>query len=169
MSRIDRLLIQAALLTLGAVSTSVLALPDDRTQNINLQASHFDRQEGKITWSGNARLQQGSLVIEADQIVVHYTEDDRFTKATAIGQPAHFQQQPDLQSGVISAKAHTIIYDSVANAISLSGEARLEQDGVEVNGHEIRYDINQDQFYAEGNDQTDQPIQMTIPPAVLEQ
>ncbi|MDO3388350.1 lipopolysaccharide transport periplasmic protein LptA [Gilvimarinus sp. SDUM040013] len=153
------------------VCTEVLALPDDRKQDFQLQANQqtFDQKNGRVTYTGEARLQQGSLIIRADTIVVQFNQDNSVEKITASGQPAHFEQQPSVERGIVSAKAGIIVYDSTVNTVSLSQNARLEQDGAIMQGHEIRYDINRELVSAKGDQQRDQPIQMTIPPAVIEQ
>lgn len=158
-------------IVLFTITGSALALPTDREQNFELQASKqtFDQKNGRVTYTGGARLQQGSLIIRADTIVVQFNQDNSVEQITATGQPAHFEQQPSPDRGIVSAKAGTIIYNSSANTVSLSDGARLEQDGAVIQGHEIHYDINREFVSAVGDQQSDQPIQMTIPPAIIEQ
>lgn len=158
------------LILLLATASGALALPEDREQNFELQANQqtFDQKNGRVTYTGNARLQQGSLIIRADTIVVQFNQENSVEKVIAEGQPAHFEQQPSADRGIVSANAGTIVYDSAANTVSLDKGARLEQDGAIMKGQQIRYDIGRELVSAEGDAQSEQPIQMTIPPAVLE-
>ncbi|MBU2885443.1 lipopolysaccharide transport periplasmic protein LptA [Gilvimarinus agarilyticus] len=156
---------------LAIVSTTAFGLPSDREQNFELQANQqtFDQKNGRVTYTGEARLQQGSLIIRANTIVVQFDQDNSVEQITAEGSPAHFEQQPSIDRGVVSAKAGIITYNSANNTVSLSKGALLEQDGAVMQGHEIRYDINRELVSAEGDHESDQPIQMTIPPALIEQ
>ncbi|MDO3382855.1 lipopolysaccharide transport periplasmic protein LptA [Gilvimarinus algae] len=159
----------ALLLVLAAAGAS--ALPEDRQQSFQLQADQqtFDQKNGRVTYTGSARLQQGSLIINADQIVVEFAADNSVKQITATGSPAHFQQQPSLERGIVTAQAQEIVYNSEKNTVSMSVKARLEQDGAVMEGHSIHYDLTRELVSAEGDGESSEPIRMVIPPAVIEQ
>ncbi len=161
----------AALLAALLSAAKVQALPDDREQPFQLQADTqtFDQKNGRITYSGNALLQQGSLQIKADTITVEFTADNNVKAVTATGSPAHFQQRPSAERGIVSAEANQIVYDSANNTVSMTESVKLEQDGAIMRGHSIHYDLTQELVNAQSGAEGQDRIQMTIPPAAIEQ
>ncbi|WP_020207972.1 lipopolysaccharide transport periplasmic protein LptA [Gilvimarinus chinensis] len=160
-----------AILFLAVLTTpNVQALPDDREQPFQLQADTqtFDQKNGLITYSGNALLQQGSLKIKADTITVKFSADNSVKAVTAIGSPAHFQQRPSTERGIVSAEANEIIYDSANNTVSMTESVKLEQDGAIMRGHRLHYDLTKELVNAQSGTEGDERIQMTIPPAAIE-
>ncbi|UTF59684.1 lipopolysaccharide transport periplasmic protein LptA [Gilvimarinus sp. DA14] len=163
--------ITAAFLATLLFTLKAQALPDDREQPFQLQADTqtFDQKNGRITYSGNALLQQGSLLIKADTITVEFTPDNSVKVVTAKGKPAHFQQKPSAERGIVSAEANEIVYDSANNTVSMTEAAKLEQDGAIMRGHSIHYDLTQELVNAQSDAEGQDRIQMTIPPAAIEQ
>ena len=78
------------------LSPDVYALTSDKNEPILIEADQVQIVEktGLSTYTGNVKFQQGSIKIEADNIVI-YTEKKKFKKAIASGSPAHFTQKPD--------------------------------------------------------------------------
>lgn len=161
----------ALALTLLLVSTGTLALPDDRKQDFQLQADQqlFDQKNGRVTYTGAARLQQGSLIIKAERIVVHFTDDNAVAKVVASGSPAHFQQQPRANKGIVFAQAKEIIYNHKERIVSLDNAAKLEQDGAVMQGHSIHYDLTRELINAQGNNDASERIKMVIPAGATQQ
>lgn len=171
--KLGQLLKAGLLIGSWIIAAPSLALPDDREQAFQLQADSqtFDQKNGRVTYSGAARLQQGSMVIEADTITVDFATDNSVSKVTAQGDPAKFQQRPSPDKGIVFAEGQTITYDSGNNTVSLEQEAKLEQDGAVMRGFSIHYDLNRELVRAESDkseSSEQQRIQMTIPPAMVE-
>ncbi len=118
------------------------ALPGDKEQPIRIEADSALRDENKgITqYEGNVKLDQGSLHIEADQLVIHHQADDA-RKIEAYGRPATMRQRPDVDKGVIIARGLTIEYFREEERVLLTDEASVEQDGSIARGDVIDYDI----------------------------
>lgn len=171
MSRYSRLLIVICSLTASSLlSTTAYALPDDHLQSIELQAdkSSFDQKNGIIVYAGQAQLKQGSLVITADKIVVHYSRDKNVEAIEATGTPARLQQQPNIDQELITASANKIVYSHHENTVELFEQAQLTQAGATMRGHKIHYDLAHELVRAEGGDSTEnQRIKMTIPASTL--
>ena len=84
-------------LTLGLLAgQSVLALSSDRHQSIIIHSDSAERDEtkGTTTYSGNVVMQQGSMRIEADEVVI-VNDKSKVTQIVATGKPARYQQQPE--------------------------------------------------------------------------
>ncbi|TGD72105.1 lipopolysaccharide transport periplasmic protein LptA [Mangrovimicrobium sediminis] len=118
------------------------ALPGDKELPIRIEADSALRDENKgITqYEGNVKLDQGSLHIEADRLIIQHQADDA-RKIEAYGRPAIMRQQPDVDKGVITARGLTIEYFREEERVLLTDEASVEQDGSIARGDVIDYDI----------------------------
>lgn len=132
-----------ALLALGAPGVA-LALPEDREQPIHIEADEAlrDEKQGFTRYTGNVKMDQGSLHIEADQITIYHVGEEA-DRILATGKPAHLQQQPDPEKGIIKARAENIEYMKNEQRIELRQSAHIEQDGSIVTGDSIDYLIDQ--------------------------
>jgi lipopolysaccharide export system protein LptA len=132
-----------SLISLGLCCTQALALPNDRNEPIRGEANSLvvDQKTGISTYSGAVRIQQGSLVISADKITVHTKTDSSVEKIVAIGSPARFQQQPELDQSLITAMADSITYVPDDDRLLLIKNASIEQDGQVMKAPKIDYDL----------------------------
>lgn len=144
------------------------SLPDDRKQSIQLQADKwsFDQKNGVTTYTGNAQLQQGSLIIKAQEIIVYYTKNKNVERIEAIGSPARLQQQPSVDQNLITASANKILYLRNENIVEFLNNAELTQAGAIMRGKKIHYDLTEELVHAEGGDTG---IKMTIPASTLKE
>lgn len=149
-------------------STTVVALPSDRLQETRASAEKvvFDQKKGIATYTGAVKVQQGSLIVTADSIVIETNADGSVKKMTATGQPAQFQQQPEKDQGVITASASNITYTPDKKHLLLVDNASLEQDGAVMSGPRIDYDLVKEVMRAAGNNNgtTGERIEIVIPP-----
>ncbi len=108
---------------LGCAPTA-LALPTDRSEPILLEADEFERDDVKGTtrYSGNVVMQQGSMKINADQIVI-YSEKDKVTQIVATGKPARYEQKPSVDTAVVVAQANTLEYHLLDESLHLVEKA----------------------------------------------
>jgi lipopolysaccharide export system protein LptA len=156
-----------ALLTLS-ISNIAYALPSDKNEVTRGSADKLtvDQKNGIATYSGAVEIQQGSLIITADKIVIHTGTDGAVNKMIATGSPAKFKQQPDVAQGVITASANKITYTPNKEHLLLVENASLEQDGAVMSGPQIDYDLVKEVMRAAGNNQgnTGDRINIVIPP-----
>lgn len=131
------------LVLLGLCSSQIQALPSDRNEPIRGEANSLvvDQKTGVSTYAGNVKIQQGSLVISADKITVHTKSDSSVEKIVALGSPARFQQQPEVDQSVITATAESITYVPDDERLSLINNASIEQDGQVMKAPKIDYDL----------------------------
>ena len=114
------------------------ALPDDQQQPIHVTADSAVQESTTVTYRGNVVIVQGSVRIEADQVVI-YHEKGKLQKAIATGKPAHFQEQPDTDGGLITGSAATLIYYSADQRVELLQNAYVDRDKSSVKGDRIEY------------------------------
>lgn len=157
------------LATCWAALPAALALPEDRGQPIRIEADEAlrDEKQGFTRYRGHVRMQQGSLQIEADTIVV-YHDNKQADRILAEGQPARLQQQPEPDKGLIKAHANVIEYFKNEDRVHLRQSAHIEQDGSIVTGDSIDYFITE-QLVRADSDKTreDSRVQVVIPAAVV--
>lgn len=158
-----------ALLT-GAFSATVAALASDKEQPIHISSDRAERndKQGLTTYSGAVQMDQGSLRILADKVVIH-SVDNQVSKIIATGKPAHYQQQASIEQQLVIATGNTIEYLIDGEKIHLIDNASLRQDdGTTMTGKRINYDIKESVVKAEGNsnntaDNKPDRIHMVIP------
>ncbi len=126
------------------------ALPGDRDQPIHIAADQAlrDEQKGHTVYSGNVRMVQGSMEVDADRITIWHNEEDA-DKIVARGAPARMRQQPEIDQELVHAQADTITYWQRAQKVNLTSNARIEQRGDVVTGDLIIYFIERQLVKAE--------------------
>lgn len=155
------------LLCLPALFTH--ALPDDRDQPIHITADKAlrDEKSGITVYSGNVRLVQGSMELEADTVTIYHTSEDA-EEIIAKGLPAKMRQKPELDKEVVHAQAKVITYLRNEDRVHLQTNARIEQDGAVVDGDAIDYYIEK-QLISAQSDQTEggNKVVVVIPPNAI--
>lgn len=114
------------------------ALPDDQQQPIHVTADSAVQETNTVTYRGNVVIVQGSVRIEADQVVI-YHEKGKLQKAIATGKPAHFQEQPEVDGGLITGSATTLVYYNADQRVELLQDAYVDRDKSSVKGDRIEY------------------------------
>ena len=148
--RVRRLLcrLAAALLLAGAAPVHALSTDSDQPIDIVADGAEHDDARRMTTYRGNVVIDQGSLHIAADTVVVLFDVHDRVMKITSAGAPAHFRQLPDGETNYRKAWARRMEYFPQQDLINLSGEARYEKDGSQVQADRLVYDSLNARFRA---------------------
>ncbi|MBQ0720474.1 MAG: lipopolysaccharide transport periplasmic protein LptA [Gammaproteobacteria bacterium] len=145
-------------------ATTTLALPEDRQATITVEAdrAQINEKTGITDYQGSVIIKQGTMLIEAEQVTIHST-DGQANKIICIGAPAHYQQQPNPEDGLVNARANTIEYYLDTETITLIKNASLEQQGSILKGDHINYDLKAELVEARGSDNNQQRVHMVIP------
>ncbi|QOL26899.1 lipopolysaccharide transport periplasmic protein LptA [Thalassotalea sp. LPB0316] len=139
----------ALLAMLLCTAPSAFAKKSDLQEEILISA---DRTAGDLknriaSYIDDVIITQGSLKIHAE--LVQVIEDEASDSETYIakGSPAIFEQL--LEDGTpIKLEANEITYEPSINTITISGNAKLSQEGSEVNGDKIIYNTLTEQLEA---------------------
>ncbi|WP_076415886.1 lipopolysaccharide transport periplasmic protein LptA [Shewanella sp. UCD-KL12] len=146
-------LIIAALLCI--TSFSGVAKQDDLMQEVKISAAsqEADIKNNQMIFNGPVEVTQGSIKILADELRASSKEDGGGKILIAVGDPATYTQIME-DGRPATASAQEIRYELSNRTLTLVGNASLEQDGSQVTGNMIRYNIEQQQLIAEskGND-----------------
>jgi len=132
----------AVLIATLPLAGALHALPEDSDKPIHIvgKTAEMDRQAKTLIYRGDVRIDQGTLRVVADTMVVEY-EADQVVRITATGSPARYQQQLEDNQGHVHANAREIVYHTQTEALDLKGKAHLLQRGSELKGDVVRYDI----------------------------
>ena len=118
---------------------------------------------GVSTYTGNVKLEQGSIKITADSIVV-YTHEKKLQRIIATGSPANFSQQPDKQSEKVTATANHVEYGSGSGILLLLDNATMQQGSNSFSGNKIEYDTINDIMSAKSSIKSNQRVKAVIQP-----
>lgn len=145
----------------------VYGLPNDRHQPIHIESNQAERNEklGTTIYQGKVIIRQGTILIRADKVTV-FSDQQGVKKIVCLGQPAHYQQLPKIDSTLVLASGNTIEYHPTIDQIQLIDNASLEQDGTIITGERIDYDVTAEVLKAKSDNTGKTRIQMVIPPAM---
>ena len=147
------------------------ALPEDKDQEVVVIASlggEVSLDEGITIFRGTeaepAVITQGTMEITGLEITIEADGGDlsKISRITAAGKPASFQQQPKLDQAIVYASGETIVYDDMAQLITINGSAELSQDRNILTGHLIEYEIDTKKARAESAENN--RVNMSITP-----
>lgn len=152
-------------LTLLTLSPALQALPTDRDQPIHIESDSYvlNQKAGITTYTGNVVMDQGSIHINADKIVI-YTSDEKVSRVIAIGSPAQFQQKPAEDKAVVVARGNTLNYQVTQDKLSISENAQVEQDGSLISGDKITYNIHRAVVEANSQPNTNTRVKVVLQP-----
>ncbi len=146
----------AALFTLMLAHSTSHAEREDREQTIRLEADQLlmDDANKTSTFTGNVRLTQGTLFIQADKIIVSQTADN-FKRGIATGKPASFRQKRDDVDEYVEGYGERIEYDSKSGMVNFFRQAHIKRGQDEVRGDHIVYNGQTGVFQALGSQSAD--------------
>lgn len=135
-----------------ALSAGVWALPGDREKPVDIVA---DRNRGNLAthemiYMGSVRIEQGALVIEADEVTVLRTPEGTIRRMEGLGDTdvARVSDQLAEDEPYTHLFGEQVIYDAESGFISALGQARLQQGFNLVTAHYIRFEMDTEEFFA---------------------
>ena len=137
--------------------------PNNQPIHIVADSALRDEKQGLTLYTGNVKMEQGNLVIDADRISI-VSQNDEVTTITAHGQPAHFFQGQTEDQMPVTGYGNTIEYQRSEERIHLQEQASIEQNGSTVKGDSILYFINERLVKADSS-QSDR-VEVVIPPRI---
>jgi lipopolysaccharide export system protein LptA len=152
------------MLALALVPPLAVALPEDRNQPIQLEASRgqIDQKTGVSIYEGNVVISQGSMRLNADVATIHI-KDGGFQRMEATGNPVNLRYRPTADKPEILGASQRVEYDVAGAKVIMSGNARLTQGQDVFTGDRVEYDLKSDVVRARGAGNNGR-IQFTIQP-----
>ncbi|PIE47036.1 MAG: lipopolysaccharide transport periplasmic protein LptA [Gammaproteobacteria bacterium] len=162
--KISKILQLGALGLLAVTTTSSIALPSDASQPVRLLADKatYRASTGVTTYSGNVIITQGTLKMRSSDIVVNLSKKGGISSAIARGHPATIQQIVTKEKGMAKGQANKIEYNSVTGIITLTGNAKLSQNGASFSGNVLRYSLKAGDVEATGG--SGRRVELVFPP-----
>lgn len=147
------------------LGTLAYALPSDQHQPIRLSADKalYSESRGLTSYSGNVVISQGTLKINADSLTVNLSNGRTIDSALATGSPAKFEQVVSNEKGLAKGQANKIDYNAVTGIVTLTGNAKLSQNGASFSGNTIRYSLSVGDVEAVSGG--GQRVELVLPPA----
>ncbi|MET1218362.1 MAG: lipopolysaccharide transport periplasmic protein LptA [Glaciecola sp.] len=141
------------------LSLTAYASDDDFSQPIRVDAktTFADGIKKMTILKDGVRITQGSLIILADEVRVDAALGEGNEVFIALGAPAQYSQT--IQDGSqVAAQAREIRYTVNNKTIQLLGAAQLKQNSSQVNGETIIFDMQNEQFSALGDKNTESRV-----------
>ncbi|HRD64647.1 MAG TPA: lipopolysaccharide transport periplasmic protein LptA [Candidatus Competibacter sp.] len=151
-------------LALALAAPLAAALPEDRNQPIQLEASRgqLDQKTGVSIYEGNVVITQGSMRLTADTATI-YVKDSSFQRMDATGNPANLRYKPAADKPEIQGTSKRVEYDVASAKVVMSGGVRVVQGQDVFTGDRVEYDLKNDVIRAKGAGENGR-IQFTIQP-----
>ena len=129
---------------------------------INIEADHFEMllAERKATYTGNVIAVQGDHEIQANQLIVHFNEDNEVTSMIATGDPAKLSDQA--AAPPITVTGTNLDYQFEDATVQATGDATLIQGDDRMTAERISYDLDADRAQAFSGDNS--RVRLTLQP-----
>lgn len=147
-----------------ALPSPLLALSTDRNQPIEIEANSLEVRDAEniSIYSGNVRLNQGSLVLRSEQLVIHFNDKNELILMELTGSPATFRQLNKEQQEM-TGQADRLEYREAESTLILLGNARLSHRGDTIESNTIRINTDDESIQAGGSNSEDR-VKMLIQP-----
>lgn len=144
---------------------NALALSSDKDQpiEVNADAASIDEGKGISTYTGNVEMDQGSMHLQADKVVV-YHEGGVLQRLVATGSLVHFRQLPDGKKNYVKGRARHLDYDFRNDNIVLTDEAVVIQGQDTFRSDRIIYDAVKSMVKGGASAQGKERVHLTIQP-----
>ncbi|WP_428775515.1 lipopolysaccharide transport periplasmic protein LptA [Vibrio sp.] len=150
------------------LSSQAMALSTDKDQPVYIDSDtqQLDMQSNQVTFTGDVQLKQGSININADEIIVtRNAKNGAIEGIEAYGDLATFSQLTD-DGKTLYGEAKHLHYKMVEDQLTMTDQAMLSQDGSEIRGSKIRYQISSQKLIADGKQSGDRVSTVLQPQAV---
>ena len=124
--RLPRVLV-LVLAAFAAAPAGALEGDEEQPLYIEADAAELDDRQSMSLYMGNVEVQQGSMRLWADEVVVHHNPDRRPRKIIAVGNPARYRQQLDDDPEAVNGRARRMEYDAQRDEITLIDDAVMTQ------------------------------------------
>jgi lipopolysaccharide export system protein LptA len=137
-----RLVALSLMLLAAALPFDAPAKTSDRSQPMDVEADRTDAglgDDSDATLSGNVKITQGSMQVDADRAVIH-RRGGEISQVVLNGAPARLQQVSD-NGEPMNARASQIVYTLSSDVVVLTGGVVIEQPRGTLRGETVKYDL----------------------------
>ena len=142
----------------------LLALSTDGQQPINVEADSLEvrDQENISIYTGNVRLNQGSLEFRCERLTLHFNDEKELVLMEMTGTPATFRQLDD-DNQEMNGHAEKLQYRQSESILVMSGNARFSHKGDTIESNTIQINTENQNIQA-GSSEADDRVRMLIQP-----
>ncbi|HEB97388.1 MAG TPA: lipopolysaccharide transport periplasmic protein LptA [Sedimenticola thiotaurini] len=157
--------IPVAALLLALLPVLATALPEDSRQPITMEADgvEIDDGTGVSVYEGNVVVDQGSIHLTADRVVVT-RKPNGANHIVASGNPTTFRQRVEGKREPIRGRSRKAEYDTDSEVVILIGDAVVTQGKDSFASDRIVYDRVRGQVRAGARAKGKQRVRVTIQP-----
>lgn len=112
---------------IAAVPAAALEGDEEQPLYIEADAAELDDRQSMSLYIGNVEVQQGSMQIYADEVMVHHAANRQPRKIIALGKPVRYRQLLDDDPEEVRGRALRMEYEAERDEITLIDEAVLTQ------------------------------------------
>ncbi|WP_105900797.1 lipopolysaccharide transport periplasmic protein LptA [Vibrio gangliei] len=159
----------ASALLCALIPAASWALTSDQKQPIHItsDSQDLDMKSNKVTFTGNVKLTQGSILLTSDKLIVfRNAKTGELTEIQGYGKPSHFSQKTD-DGKLLKGQANKLVYNVASDELVMTDNAELHQDDSTIKGKVITYHISSQNLKANGGN--GERVSTVIQPAQLEQ
>lgn len=144
------------------------ALTTDKNKPVFVEADNvsIDDANEVSTYTGNVRYRQGTIQIEAQEVVIH-TKNRQLKNVHASGAPVSFRQRPDNSEIDVLGSAKNIQYSSGDQQVVFTGDAQFHQGDNQFSGARMEYDLKSNIVRASGDQKSNERVRVVIQPDAL--
>ncbi len=148
------------------MSPPAIALDSDSDQPmfVEADAAELDEKQSISLYLGNVEVQQGSMRILADEVLVHHKPNRQPRKIIAIGNPVRYRQVLDNDPEEVRARAQRMEYEADREEITLIDDAELLQGEDRFASDRIVYNRITDRLTAGSSARGRQRVKIRIEP-----
>jgi len=142
----------------------IYAAATDRKQPIQIEADSLEvRDDDNISiYTGNVRLEQGSLLIQADRLVIYFNANKDLDLMEMTGRPATYRQLNDDHKEMLG-QADKLEYFEPKSLLVLTGNACFSSNGDVIESSTISINTENDNLEA-ASPEPDKRVRVVIHP-----
>jgi lipopolysaccharide export system protein LptA len=153
MFKVDMKLLNLSLILSLVLSHFAYALSTDSQKPIYIDSDsqQLDLKSNQVTFVGHVKLKQGSIKMNADEVIVmRNAKDGSIQEIKGFGNLATFSQLTD-EGKTLYGEAKTLHYTLKDDLLTMTDKAMLSQGDSTIRSNKIRYSIAEQQLNADGN------------------
>lgn len=164
-----RILLTLALVGMAWGGGAAVAQQRDADQPIEVEADQLDLDDtaGTAIYTGDVDIRQGTMRLTGNRVEIRRNQAGELTRATATGERAYIEQQPDPDEPVVRGWGRTIVYHVAERRVELIDQAELHQRGDTFDGGYLEYFLDRRVVQARAESEGvegRQRIRMTLQP-----
>lgn len=121
------------------LSQSAFGLDKQQPLSITSREAQYDQKSNTLTYEGEVKATQGNSSLEAQQVIVHFNQNNKIKSIQAKGNPVTYKTLT--QRGPLKASANKIQFNPLLSTLELIDNAHVAQGGNTIDSPSLVIDI----------------------------